>query len=59
MKNLLNSDVLSDKQKQYIELYYYQNKTLAEIGEMVGLTREAVRQNIVKAIKKLKEVMSV
>lgn len=59
MQNLLNSDILSDKQRQYIELYYYQNKTLAEIGEIFGLTREAVRQNIVKAIKKLKEVMSV
>jgi RNA polymerase sigma factor (sigma-70 family) len=59
MKNLLESDILSDKQKQYIQLYYYQNKTLAEIGVIFGLTREAVRQNIVKAIKKLKEVMSV
>lgn len=58
IKNLLSSDLLSDKQKEYIELYYYQNKTLAEIGSMFGLTREAVRQNIVKAIKKLKEVMN-
>lgn len=59
MQNLLDSDILSDKQKQYIKLYYYQNKTLAEIGDIFGLTREAVRQNIVKAVKKLKEVMSV
>lgn len=59
MKNLLSSDILSDRQKEYINLYYYQNKTLSEIGELHGLTREAVRQNIVKGIKKLKEVMGV
>lgn len=59
MKNLLSSDILSDKQKEYIDLYYYQNKTLSEIGEIHGLTREAVRQNIVKGVKKLKEVMGV
>jgi RNA polymerase sigma factor (sigma-70 family) len=59
MKNLLSSDILSNKQKEYINLYYYQNKTLSEIGELHGLTREAVRQNIVKGIKKLKEVMGV
>jgi RNA polymerase sigma factor (sigma-70 family) len=57
IKTLLSLNTLSDKQKKYIDLYYYQNKTLAEIGNMFGLTRESVRQNLVKAIKKLKEVM--
>lgn len=54
---LLSSEILSDKQKLYIDLYYYQGKTLSEIGSSFGLTREAVRQNIVKAVKKLREFM--
>lgn len=57
IRTLLKSDLLSDKQKQYIELYYFKGLTLEKIGNQFGVTREAVRQNINKTIAKLKEIM--
>ena len=57
IKSLLESDLLSEKQKHYIELYYFKGLTLEKIGKQFGVTREAVRQNINKTIAKLKEIM--
>lgn len=57
IKVLLESDLLSDKQKQYIDLYYFKGLTLEKIGNKFGVTREAVRQNINKTIAKLREIM--
>lgn len=51
---LLTSDILSDKQKEQIKLYYFENLTLNEIGKIYGVTREAIRQNIKKAIGLIK-----
>lgn len=52
--NLLNSDILSDKQKAQIYSYYFDNKTLLQIGKEFGVTREAVRQNIQKGLNKIR-----
>lgn len=48
---LLNNDVLSDKQKEQIKLYYFDNQTLSAIGKKYGVSREAVRQNIKRALE--------
>lgn len=55
IESLLQSPVLSEKQRQQIYKYYFEDKTLIEIGNEYGVTREAVRQNIQKGIKKIKE----
>lgn len=55
MKNLIQSAPLSDKQRKQLIMYYYENKTLAQIGEIFGVTREAIRQNIQKSIAILKQ----
>jgi RNA polymerase sigma factor (sigma-70 family) len=55
---LFNTNILTDKQKQYIRLYYFEGLTLDKIGKKFGVTREAVRQNINKSIIKLREVVS-
>jgi len=52
---LLSTKSISDRQKQYIELYYYEGMTFDQIGKKFSLTREAVRQSIKKAIAKIKE----
>ena len=44
--NLLNNSLLSDKQRQQIMMYYFDNETLSSIGKKFGVSREAVRQNI-------------
>lgn len=48
---LLSADFLSDKQKQQIKMYYFENETLSEIGKRFGVSREAVRQNIKRGLE--------
>ena len=45
--------VLTEKQQDILDLYYNNNLSLAEIAEEVGITRQAVRDSIVKGEKKL------
>ena len=55
IRKLLSSDILSDKQRNQIYKYYFEEKTLLQIGKEYGVTREAIRQNIQKGINKIKE----
>jgi RNA polymerase sigma factor (sigma-70 family) len=52
---LFSSSIISDKQKEQIKQYYFDDKTLSEIGKNFGVTREAVRQNIQKGLSKIRE----
>jgi RNA polymerase sigma factor (sigma-70 family) len=54
---LFESDIISDKQKEYIRLYYFENFTLEKIGNKFDVTREAVRQSIRSALKKIRELI--
>lgn len=47
---LISSDILSDRQKDYIKLYYFENQTFEQIGKKYNITREAVRQGLNKAL---------
>lgn len=51
---LLNSSLLSDKQKKQIHMYYFENKTLSQIGKEFNVSREAIRQNIKRGIDLIK-----
>lgn len=55
IKDLLNSPIISQKQKEHIEQYYFNNKTLSEIGKEYGVTREAIRQSIQKGLNSIRE----
>lgn len=44
---------LTEKQQDILDLYYNQNLSLAEIAEEIGVTRQAVRDSIVKGENKL------
>lgn len=57
INSILESDMLNHKQKEQIRLYYFENKSLAEIGESYGVTREAVRQNIKRALTSIKNLV--
>lgn len=59
MKNLIDNAPISDKQRQQLIMYYYDNKTLADIGRQFSVTREAVRQNIQKALNTIRESVNV
>jgi len=54
IKELINAAPLTEKQKEQVILYYYENKTLSEIGQIYNVTREAIRQNINKSINILR-----
>ena len=42
-------DLLTDKQKEYFDLYYNENLTLSEIAEYEGISRQGVRDIIMRA----------
>ncbi len=46
-------NLLSDKQRNIMQLYYQEDLSLAEIAAEVGITRQGVRDNIVRAEKEL------
>ena len=48
-------ELLTDKQKQYLSLYYEEDLSLSEIAENHNITRQAVRDIIKKGEKKLFE----
>jgi RNA polymerase sigma factor (sigma-70 family) len=54
INKILDSGILSDKQTNQIKQYYFENKTLLQIGKEYGVTREAVRQNIQKGLNRIK-----
>jgi RNA polymerase sigma factor (sigma-70 family) len=58
IEDLFNSGILSDKQKEQIIMYYYENMTLEQIGKKYNVTREAVRQSIKSAILKIKALIT-
>ena len=42
-------ELLTEKQRQYIDLYYNDNLSLGEIGENEGISRQGVRDILVRA----------
>lgn len=42
-------DVLTERQKEFYDLYYNEDLSLAEISENYGITRQGVRDVIVRA----------
>lgn len=57
IRSILELDYLSERQKDYIKLYYFEGYTFNKIGQKYGITREAVRQGLNKAIDMIKDVV--
>lgn len=53
--SLLDNNLISEKQKEQIKLYYFEDETLSSIGLKFGVSREAVRQNIKRAMDIIKK----
>ncbi len=49
-------DMLTDRQKEFYDLYYNEDLSLAEIAENYGITRQGVRDVIVRAEAILSEL---
>ncbi len=48
-------DLLTEKQREYFYLYYNEDLSLSEIAENAGITRQGVRDIIVRAEKTLRD----
>jgi len=48
-------DMLTDKQRDVVKLYYNEDLSLAEIAEHSGITRQGVRDSIKRAEVQLRE----
>ena len=51
-------DLLTDRQKECFEMRYYQDLSLGEIGEMLGISRQAVCDNLTRTealLRKMEE----
>jgi predicted DNA-binding protein YlxM (UPF0122 family) len=49
-------DLLTDRQKEFYDLYYNEDLSLAEIAENYGITRQGVRDIIVRAEASLQDI---
>ena len=49
-------ELLTDRQKEFIDLYYNEDLSLAEIAENEGISRQGVRDVIVRAEAVMQEV---
>jgi RNA polymerase sigma factor for flagellar operon FliA len=60
MKQILASAInrLGDREKIVLTLYYYEGLTLAEIGEVLGVTESRVCQIHTKAVLQLRSKLS-
>ena len=52
----IDANLLTERQSEYIKLYFFEDLTFAEIGKKFNITREAVRQGIKKALTKIREM---
>jgi len=49
-------DLLTEKQREYFDLYYNNDLSLSEISEMNGISRQGVRDNLLRAENTLREL---
>jgi predicted DNA-binding protein YlxM (UPF0122 family) len=48
-------DLLTERQRFYMQCYYNENLTLAEIGAHEGVTRQAIRDMLSRSVKLLED----
>ena len=51
-------EILTDRQKEFFDLYYNEDLSLAEIAENYGISRQGVRDVIVRAEAAMQGLMT-
>ena len=52
----LYGDILDDRQRQIMEMYYNEDYSLSEISEITGITRQGVGESVRKSVRRLREL---
>lgn len=55
----LYSGLLTERQQQYFEDYYYDNLTLSEMSENYGISRNAIHKQVKESLNKLEKLESI
>lgn len=55
----LLGDVLTERQRQVIEMYFWDGMTQEEIGKILGVSRQAINETLSKSLELLRDVCSV
>lgn len=56
IEKLLDSGIITDKQKDQLKMYYMEDMTLSAIGKIYGVSREAIRQSLKRAIENIRSL---
>ena len=56
INELLSTSPISEKQKDFIKMYYFDGCTFEQIGKKFNLTREAIRQSINNALSLIRDL---
>ncbi len=51
----LYQELLTTKQREYVELYYYEDLSITEISENLGVSRNAVHDLLKRTVAKLED----
>ena len=54
VNKILTSEIISDRQKECLKLRFYGDMTLQQVGDTLGITKEAVRKSIQRAKRKIR-----
>lgn len=49
------SELLNDKQKEYLKNYYFDDLSLTEMSEIYGISKQAISNNIKRSVKDLED----
>ncbi|MBF0715275.1 YlxM family DNA-binding protein [Gemelliphila palaticanis] len=49
------SELLNDKQREYIKNYYFDDLSLTEMSEIYGISKQAISNNIKRSVKDLED----
>ena len=52
----LYGDILEERQRQIMDMYYNEDYSLSEISEITGITRQGVSESVRKSVKRLLEM---
>ncbi len=52
----LYGDILDERQRTIIEMYYNEDYSLSEISEITEITRQGVSESVRKSVKRLREM---